>query len=93
MLFNTLGRRFLFGVAAFVCVANLSTPITSLADTEIAKEKKFVLEWLNQPRVIEQFGKISDLIWSYAELGMQEYKSSALLADTLEQVGWSRLRP
>lgn len=89
MLFNTLGRRFLFGVVAFVCVANLSTPITSLADTEIAKEKKFVLEWLNQPRVIEQFGKISDLIWSYAELGMQEYKSSALLADTLEQAGFT----
>lgn len=89
MLFNTLGRRFLFGVATFVCVANLSTPITSLTDTEIDKEKKFVLEWLNQPRVIEQFGKISDSIWSYAELGMQEYKSSALLADTLEQAGFT----
>jgi len=27
-----------------------------------------------------RFGKISDAIWSYAELGMQEFKSSKLLA-------------
>jgi aminobenzoyl-glutamate utilization protein B len=59
-----------------------------LAASEIAKEKKFVLEWLSQPKAVEKFGKISDSIWSYAELGLQEYKSSKLLADTLEQAGF-----
>ena len=34
----------------------------------------------------EKFWKISDAIWSYAELGLEEYKSSKLLADTLEEV-------
>jgi aminobenzoyl-glutamate utilization protein B len=53
------------------------------------KEKDFVLEWLGQPEIIQKFGKISDAIWSYAELGMQEFKSSKLLADTLEQAGFS----
>ena len=55
---------------------------------EIAAEKKLVLDWLGQPAVVEKFGKISDAIWSYAELGMQEFKSSKLLADTLEQEGF-----
>jgi len=36
----------------------------------------------------EKFRKISDAIWSYAELGLEEYKSSKLLADTLEEAGF-----
>lgn len=52
------------------------------------REKKFVLDWLNQPKNIEKFGKVSDAIWSYAELGLQEYKSSKLLADELEKAGF-----
>ena len=36
----------------------------------------------------ERFWKISDAIWSYAELGLEEYRSSKLLADTLESAGF-----
>jgi len=36
----------------------------------------------------EKFWRISDAIWSYAELGLEEYKSSKLLADTLEEAGF-----
>ena len=49
-----------------------------LAAEKVSKEKKLVLEWLSQPEIVEKFGKISDAIWSYAELGMQEFKSSKL---------------
>ena len=56
---------------------------------KVSKEKKLVLDWLSQPQVVEDFGKISDSIWSYAELGMQEFKSSKLLADTLEKAGFT----
>ncbi|GAF99180.1 unnamed protein product, partial [marine sediment metagenome] len=38
--------------------------------------------------VVEEFGMISDAIWSYAELGLHEFKSSKLLADILEQAGF-----
>lgn len=55
----------------------------------IAPEKQFVLEWLNQSEVIEKYGKISDAIWSFAELGLQEFKSSHLLAEHLEQSGFT----
>ncbi len=55
---------------------------------KIAKEKQLVLDWLARPETVEKFGKISDAIWEYAELGLQEFHSSKLLADTLEQAGF-----
>ena len=36
----------------------------------------------------EVFWGISDALWSYAELGLEEYRSSQLLADTLEETGF-----
>jgi aminobenzoyl-glutamate utilization protein B len=56
---------------------------------KLSKEKKYVLDWLSQPEQVERFGRISDRIWSYAELGLQEFKSSKLLADTLEEEGFT----
>jgi len=62
---------------------------SGLAKDKVAKEKKHVLDWLSQPEIVEKFGRISDSIWEFAELGMQEYKSSKLLADTLEEAGFT----
>jgi aminobenzoyl-glutamate utilization protein B len=56
---------------------------------KIAKEKQFVLDWLGRAETVERFGKISDRIWEYAELGLQEFNSSKLLADTLEAAGFT----
>ncbi len=56
--------------------------------TKLPKEKQLVFDWLSRPETVEQFGRISDAIWSYAELGLQENRSSALLADTLEKAGF-----
>ncbi len=55
---------------------------------EIYPEKKSVLDYLSQQEVLEQYGAISDAIWSFAELGLQEYRSSELLASTLEEAGF-----
>ena len=85
----TSGKRILFVGIALICGLNLWSQVASQMGEEVAKEKKYVLEWLSQPQIVERFGKISDAIWSYAELGMQEYKSSALLADTLEDAGFT----
>jgi len=59
------------------------------SETNISKEKQSVLDYLNRPEVVEKYGKISDAIWSYAELGLQEFKSSALLIKTLEAEGFT----
>ncbi len=57
--------------------------------TKVSPEKQAVLDWLSQPAVLERFGRISDAIWSYAELGLQEDKSSALLIRTLKEAGFT----
>ncbi len=59
------------------------------AKAKIAKEKQAVLDWLARPETVEKFGRISDAIWGYAELGLQEFNSSKLLADTLEAAGFT----
>ncbi|HKZ93583.1 MAG TPA: amidohydrolase [Candidatus Bathyarchaeia archaeon] len=49
-------------------------------------DKKIAFGWVedNRKRLIE----ISDRIWEFAELGLVEFKSSALLADELERHGF-----
>jgi aminobenzoyl-glutamate utilization protein B len=81
---NTKSRHMLVTVLMFILMA-----APSLQAKKTSKEKKMVLDWLSQESVVEKFGGISDSIWSYAELGMQEFKSSNLLADTLEEAGFT----
>jgi len=49
--------------------------------------KEIALNWIseNKSRIIE----ISDKIWNFAELGLQEFKSSSLLANELERAGFT----
>ncbi len=61
---------------------------TLLGPAELYKSKKSALEYLSDSLIVKKFGTISDAIWSYAELGMQEFKSSALLIKTLEEEGF-----
>lgn len=77
-----LGRGF---QALWVLLVTLS-PLTA---AEVPPEKQSVLDWLSQPQTLEKFGRISDAVWSYAELGLQEQKSSALLIKTVEEAGFT----
>jgi aminobenzoyl-glutamate utilization protein B len=60
-----------------------------LGKADLYKAKKNLLEYLSDTGIVRKYGLISDAIWSYAELGMQEFKSSALLIKTLEDEGFS----
>jgi aminobenzoyl-glutamate utilization protein B len=77
-----VGRGFRAALVLFVL---LSRPVLA----EVSQEKQFVLDWLSQPETVQKFGRISDAIWSYAELGLQEHRSSALLIKTLEDAGFT----
>ena len=55
---------------------------------DLYKAKDDVLEYLGDTLTIKRYGIISDAIWNFAELGMQEFKSSALLIKTLEDEGF-----
>ncbi len=83
-------RALVFAVALALVVALVPGPAAgAAAKPKIAKEKQAVLDWLGQAETVEKFGKISDEIWKYAELGLQEFNSSKLLADTLEAAGFT----
>ena len=56
---------------------------------DLYKAKKTAFNYLDNSATIEKYGKISDEIWSYPELGMQEFRSSALLIKTLEEEGFT----
>lgn len=60
-----------------------------LGPAELYKSKKTALEYLSDSLIVKKYGTISDAIWNYAELGMQEFKSSALLIKTLEEEGFN----
>jgi aminobenzoyl-glutamate utilization protein B len=61
--------------------------LTGKAD--LYKAKKSALNYLDDSLIVRKFGTISDAIWNYAELGMQEFKSSAILIKTLEGEGFN----
>ncbi len=86
-----MSRLIKWRACSLFCVLLLLFVVGSsgLAKEEISNEKKLVLDWLSQPQIVEKFGRISDAIWEYAELGMQEFKSSKILADTLEEAGFT----
>jgi len=50
--------------------------------------KRSALDYLGDSLIIKKFGIISDSIWDFAELGMQEFKSSAILMNVLEEEGF-----
>ena len=87
-------QRFSLILIPILVLALVSLPASSSgqasakAKIKIEKEKQLVLDLLSRPETVERFGKISDSIWEYAELGLQEFRSSKLLADTLEQAGF-----
>ena len=56
---------------------------------EIYAAKQDAIQYLSDSAVIRKYGEISDAIWNYAELGMQEFNSSALLIKTLESEGFT----
>lgn len=59
-----------------------------LGKADLYRAKINALGYLDDTLNIRKFGNISDAIWGYAELGMQEFKSSALLIKTLEEEGF-----
>jgi len=44
-------------------------------------------KWIEANR--DKFISISDQIWEFAEIGLEEYKSSELLANTLRDAGFT----
>ncbi|MEA1887444.1 MAG: amidohydrolase [Bacteroidota bacterium] len=87
--------RFLRLIIPFISIflvlsfsAGAQENIIDVPEASLYKEKKTALNYLEQESTVKRFGKIADKIWGYAELGLQEFKSSALLIETLEKEGF-----
>jgi len=52
-----------------------------------SKEKGYLADWIEAQR--SEFWRLSDAIWSYAELGMEEYRSSRAIVDCLRKNGFT----
>ena len=90
---QTVDARIRWSVVAAILIISFGVQSFPAPQAEkqaaVAPPKQLVLDWLGQPAAVEKFGRISDAIWSYAELGLHEVRSSALLADTLERAGFT----
>ena len=86
-------KSILYGMIATMLLLGLSVggfarEYVDVPAADMYPEKQMALDWLDQPEIYEKYGAMSDTIWSYAELGMQEFKSSKLVADHLEKEGF-----
>ena len=90
MMRSTVCRIVLLGLIVGIMPAGINgQDLPDLPPAEVYPEKEHAMEWLNRDKTVSRFGEISDAIWSFAELGLQETKSSALLAKTLEDEGFT----
>ncbi len=60
-----------------------------LGKAGLYKAKMSAIDYLSDGSIVQKFGMISDSIWNFAELGMQEFRSSAILIKTLEKEGFT----
>ncbi|MFP4489817.1 MAG: amidohydrolase [Bacteroidales bacterium] len=88
MKFLQVNMLIISAIALLAFTARAQDNIIEVPEAKIYKEKKTALDYLGQESTVTRFGKISDKIWGYAELGLQEFKSSALLKATLEEEGF-----
>jgi aminobenzoyl-glutamate utilization protein B len=83
----TLGSVIIFLSAPFI-FSQEKVEDGLLGRADLYNSKKNALEYLEDSLIVRKYGKISDAIWNFAELGMQEFKSSAILIKTLEEEGF-----
>ena len=80
---------FLYFVTALSLFCQKKPENGSYGKADLYKAKESALDYLSNINVIQKFGIIADSIWNFAELGMQEFRSSAILIKTLEEEGFT----
>jgi len=78
---------FFFTANLIFCQKKSEKDLQGKAD--LYKAKKNALEFLEDSLTVKKFGIISDSIWNFAELGMQELRSSAILIRELVEEGFT----
>lgn len=71
---------------SMICLVILTNFVMAKAESELEKLKADVLDMVESKKAI--LIEVSDAIWGYAEIALDEYKSSKLLADSIEKEGF-----
>ena len=82
-----LGLFFLFSFNLFSQKENEDPLMIKVKPAKLTTLKKEAFSWLESN--MEELEEISDRIWSFAEVAMEEYESSELLASYLEKMGFA----
>ncbi len=59
-----------------ICLSQENSKGEFLGKADMYKAKQTAFDYLGESQVVEKYGRISDQIWSFAELGLQEFRSS-----------------
>ncbi|MDP4223089.1 MAG: amidohydrolase [Bacteroidota bacterium] len=81
-------------IALFVLSGSLAFSQKKAGDdkalkADLYKAKKDAIEFLSDSTTVRKFGKMADSIWHFAETGLQEFRSSAILIRALQQEGFT----
>ena len=87
-------NKSLLTILVLVLIFSLSLPLSTFAKDNALEEgfspqQQIALDFLSKPAVEKKYAEIINAIWSYAELGLEEYNSAALLTSVLEKEGFT----
>lgn len=91
MLRPTRKNKAGFALLVILLILSMIVPMNTFATDNIGKfdkNQQFAINYLNDQAVQKKIAEINDAIWSYAELGLEEYNTSALLVNYLEKEGF-----
>lgn len=86
-------QRRLVSLLALFLLVSLALPLNAYAakasSARWSQAQQIALDFLSDPAVEKKFAEMNDAIWSYAELGLEEYNTAALAKYILKKEGFT----
>lgn len=84
-MYNFKKKTILIFIMVFIMVISLCTPAYAKSANQM---KDYIYDWLDEEETAKYFADINDAIWSYAELGLEEYNTADLIQYVMEEEGF-----
>ncbi|MBZ2175016.1 amidohydrolase [Schnuerera sp. xch1] len=79
---------FLLALLTYTMISPLSVVAANVSKNVFDKNQQIAIDFLDNSTTQKKLAEICDAIWSYAELGLEEYNTSNLLINYLEKEGF-----
>jgi len=89
-LILALGLLFFASVVSFAGKSEKDPSVIEVKPAKLTPQKKMAFEWLDAH--FSELSEMNEKIWEFAELALEEYQSSELLASYLEKKGFQIVR-